>query len=160
AQIAGWDESLLLGLLSSFVVDNKTTHKSETGLLATLPDAARDPAKLRTALEELEQHKIVRRVISPEDHELAWRLDHDYIRYPIRELVRRMNRLEEELRDARARWEDAPGPWRKFRALLSPGRQLRLFWEARRGRFTYGPATRFAGWSAVRLVLNVWIAAL
>ena len=159
-QIVGWDESILLGLLSSFVVDNKTTHQTEGDLLAFLPEAARDSAKLRTALEQFEQHKIVRRVISPQDRELAWRLDHDYIRYSIRELVRRMDRLQEELRDAQARWEDAHGLWRKFRALLSPGRQLRLFGEALRGRFSYGPAAHFARWSTVRLVFNMWIAAL
>lgn len=159
-QVVGWDGANLLVLLSSFIVDNKTTHQAEADLLAALPAAARDAAKLHAALELLEQHKIVRRVISPKDQGLAWRLDHDYIRYSIRELVRRMNRLEEELRDAQARWEAAYGLWRKFRTLLSPGCQIRLFWEALRGRFSYGPTGRFARWSAVRLVLNTWIAAL
>jgi len=159
-QRVGWEVSLLLQILSSLIAGNKTSSKTEEELLNIVPESIRGEKTLQIVLGDLEEHKIVRHIILPSSHQLAWRLDHDYILHSVHALSLRVNRWSELLRDAQARWEEATGIWEKYRTLLQPDRQVRLFWEYIQGHLRYGSAVSFARWSLIRLVFNVWIAAL
>lgn len=154
-RVAG-DRSLavaLFPLLDRLVtLDGKATVAvSEEELLKPVPDGLK-PAVMK-ALQELERRDIVRRVLNP-DGTVLWRLDHDYLAGPVREISRRQLPEQWELKDRLQRYL-AARVWQKPLRLADPFTVIRLA----RARFfkglRFGPA---ASWflftvSAFLLVL-------
>jgi hypothetical protein len=125
-RVAG-DKSLavaLFFLLNQLVTpDGKSTVAiSEEELLRPFPEGLRQ--RVIRALEELEQRDIVRRVLSP-DGTVLWRLDHDYLAGPVREIARRQVPEQWELKERHQRYV-ASRSWQKPLRLAGPVTIARL----------------------------------
>ena len=164
ARLASWKENEVLRLLLEMIEpesQGKTIPKTNAGLLAALPESRRDEDKLVLALRTLQDADILRQRIDP-DHEgeAVWLLYHDYLCRGVLELDRRARRWQILLEETMRAFEGARGIVGKWRALLHPVLQVRFGHAWLRGRLRYGAASRFAAFSTVRLVFNVWILGL
>jgi hypothetical protein len=90
-------------------------------------------------LRELEDRDIVRRVLDP-DGTIFWRLDHDYLAAPVREISRRQLPEHWELKDRLQRFDAAP-LWQKPVKLGNPLALLRFTRACLLKGLRFGPAT-------------------
>jgi hypothetical protein len=125
-RVAG-DRTLALALFSLLdrlvtADGNATAPVPQEELLNPISEERRTTAL--HALEELERRDILRRVTSS-DGTVLWRLDHDYLAGPGREISRRQLPEQAELRDRLQRYRAAP-PWQKPVKLADPWTVIRL----------------------------------
>src|SRR5262249_44240530 len=131
----------LFPLLDRLVTpDGKSTlPTTQEELLRLVPDELR--ARVVGGFKDLERGDIVRPVLS-EKGSVVWRLDHDYLAGPVREIARRQLPEQWDLKERYQRYI-ASRPWQKPLRLAGPVTIARLVraWLLRGLRF--GPA---AGW--------------
>jgi hypothetical protein len=126
-------------------------------LAESLPESRRDSLQLSEALEKLTTHEVIRPRIDHGNDDDAWQLDHDYLSRGLLELDRRARRWPLLLEESARAFEAARNPVERCKRLLTPRSQIRLFYERLRGRLRYGKAARYAGYSLVRFVFNLWV---
>ena len=143
-------------LLQALVLEAGDGLKTDVKTIKQLREKVPADGRLETMLERLERGQIVRRRLEPGTGEV-WQLYHDYLAHGVVERERRQRRWEIFLEEAAGTFEEAHGPWVKWRRLLAPGTLLRLLWERLRGRLSFGGRARFACISSLRLAVNVWV---
>jgi len=130
-----------------------------------------EPARVGRILETLVQQGVIRPQIGnqPEDGsnrdfkpdssrngsdvaEVAWSLYHDYLARPVLAAHRRANRWQRLLKDRLRAFRSAAGWRERWRALLSPWEQIKLFWPTLTGRVQWRGYRRFALASAIRIL--------
>lgn len=135
----------------------KTISQTTEKLLEVFPDG--NPSRLTDLLEKLELEEVVRRRIDPGGEGSIWLLDHDYLSRGLLELDRRAQRWPLLLEEAACSYEGARGVdrWKK---LLPPLVQFRLFYERLQGRLIYGAAAAYASLSTVRFLTWILVSVL
>jgi hypothetical protein len=123
----------------------------QTALLEYCP--AESGHALISTLEELERRDIVRRVTQPGE-ELSWRLDHDYLAAPVRDIRRRQIPAESDLKSRYQKFQRAT-PWQKPFALAGPLLLVRLAYARWRRRVSFGEAQTWIWASAASWCLTL-----
>jgi hypothetical protein len=106
--------------------DGRTTQPiGDSTILKLFAENKRLRAK--QALERLAQNDITRRELGNDGNEF-WRLDHDYLCGPVREITRRRLPERVALANSYRRYATAPGIWQKTRRLAGPVTLCRFVW--------------------------------
>jgi hypothetical protein len=145
----------LFGLLNELVSpDGKSTVPvSERVLLARVPEDSK--GKTSAALEQLGKRDIVERV-SATSGDVLWRLDHDYLAGPVREIRRRQSPEWFELKEGYERFRRAL-PRKKVFALAGPLTLSRLLRAKLLRRLRFGESI---AWILLSVSMILTVAAL
>ncbi len=108
------------------------------------------PEAAERAILQLEDDRLLRRVLGDGAEAETLLLYHDYLARGVREAYRQANRWSELLRERAQLFQEAVGWRQNWRALLTPVEQARLLWERLRGRFSFAEELRFFGLSTAR----------
>ena len=117
-------------------------------------------------MEYLAGKGIVRHRTGEPGRDDAWLLQHDSLCRGVLAAERYANRRRALLQEGAIRWRESAGLGQRWRALLSPWEQVRLFFSRLFGKLRYGPEGRFALLSTLRflpyllLLLGIWGASL
>jgi conflict system STAND superfamily ATPase len=162
ARLAGWPAREVRHLLFAMVNQEslKTTPRTVGELLKILSEDYRDLERLDQVLKKLQDAEIVRPRMDPDQRESVWALDHDYLSRGVIEFERRTRRWPLFLVESSRAFDRARGFREHWKRLLTPGQQLRIFYEWLCGRLKYGNARQYAQLSMVRFIANIWIVLL
>lgn len=160
ARHVGWEAGDVRRLLIELVdpvARQKTVPRTSDHLLEVLPEDKRDELKLNQVLAALrdKDEDIVRDRAARDLGMTVWLLDHDYLCRGVLELDRRARRWQILLEESARSFQEAQSLGVRWRSLLGPGLQLRLFWERLRGRLAYRQDRGYAAFSALRLIGNI-----
>jgi hypothetical protein len=108
--------------------------------------------KLDKVLAELERGEMLRSTTDPNDGQIAYRLDHDYLTRGVSAAERRANRWYYLLSDGASAFETAGSVATKWKSLLPIRSQCRLAWERFQGTVRYGQQRNYALASLARFV--------
>jgi WD40 repeat protein len=163
ARHSGLARHQILSLLTYLVERNKTIPRSTTELAQAIGVTARSredsgDARIRIALDYLEQRGLIRTRIDPDSSQNEWLLYHDYLSRAVLEADRRANHWFRLAQDTYHAFQEAGrNLWRRWRSLLNPWQQLMLVIQWIRGRFRYGPLRSYALLSLFRFAPYVGV---
>jgi len=143
--------AVLEALLTMVSPDNsKTRPASRTDFESVLECHGAQPEVIGRAIQQLEDDRLLRRVLADGAEAETLLLYHDYLARGVREAYRQANRWTELLRERSQLFQEAVGWRQRWRTLLTPAEQVRLLWERLRGRFAFGDKRRFFGFSSAK----------
>ena len=101
-------------------------------------------------MTELESQQVIRGRFKGTNSE-EWQLYHDYLAKAVLVLERRSQPWQVMLRNAHLQYRHATTHYEKWKSLLSPTMQVRIFWNWLRRHIRYGEHAGFARRSLLRL---------
>ncbi len=163
-RISRVDFSVIVLLLSKLVDPfntAKTKPSSEVHLFDLHSNKGNSPeSALKIALCSLAEQEVVRTRRNLDSDSPTWVLNHDYLCTGVLELTRRQKRWHALLIEAYSAFASTTRLAAKWKALLRPSLQCRLYYEFLRGRLVYGPSRKFAVASIVKMLVNIPVVAL
>jgi hypothetical protein len=136
---------------------SKTRPVSRADFDGVLGRYGATPEAAERVILQIEDDRLLRRVLGDGVGTEALLLYHDYLARGVREAYRQVNRWTELLRERAQLFQEAVGWRQRRRALLPPGTQFRLLLARLRGKLLYGEHRGFAALSTLRFVANVWV---
>ncbi len=143
--------AILEALLTMVSPDSsKTRLVSRADFESVLGRHGATPEAAARAILQLEDDRLLRRVLADGTEAETLLLYHDYLARAVREAYRQANQWTELLRERSQLFQEAVSWRQRWRALLTPTEQTRLLWERFRGRFSFDERLRFFGLSTAK----------